>query len=130
MNAIIPVREGLTPRQLTAFRFIQTHIATHGTAPTYMQIALALGVKSKGVVKHLVDALRDKGWITFRPHINNSIAILPAPAFAVQRPRWLLPPDVEAKLLRHCCATNEDPADVISDAVALFLDEAEGSVAA
>jgi SOS-response transcriptional repressor LexA len=126
MNALAPVRSGLTPRQLECFKIIEAHIATTGTAPTYLQIARALGLNSKSPVNRLVIALQARGWITYQPYINCSIAIVPETAVRT----YTLPPSVEAKLLQHCCATNESPLDVLADAVALFFDEAEGSVAA
>jgi SOS-response transcriptional repressor LexA len=120
-------RVGLTERQHDCFLVIQQHIHNFRHAPTSREIARIMGLKSPGRVHHLLVALQERGWITFLPCKPRSIALVPRP---VPEAFFKLPPDVEAKLLKHCCATGEDPADVLTDAVALFLDEAEGSVAA
>lgn len=126
MNTLAPGKLGLTPRMLDCLNAIKAHIARYGAAPAYTDLMVALDVRSKGTINRLVYALQARGWIIFREGLNRTIAIVPD---AVTRP-YTLPAEVEAKLLRHCCATNEDPADVLADAVALFLDEAEGSIAA
>ena len=39
---------------------------------------------------------------------------------------YTLPPELQEALARHCAETGDKPADVIRDAIALHLDEAEG----
>ncbi len=124
MNAPAPVRMGLTPRQRDCFEAIRGYIERHGQSPSYDDLVAALNVSSRGNIVRLVYALRDRGWISFLTCTRRSIAIVQDP------PAYALPPQVEAKLLAHCCATGENPNDVLADAVTLFFDEAEGSVAA
>lgn len=84
-----------------------------------------MGLKSQGRVHHLLVALQERGWITFLHNKPRSIAIVPSgPA------PYTLPPALEQKLLNYCALFNEEPDAILIDAVTLFLDEAEGSVAA
>jgi SOS-response transcriptional repressor LexA len=120
-----PSRLGLTGRQRDCFLIIENHIASFGHAPTTREIAKMMSLKSGGRVHHLLVALQERGWITFLPGRARSIAIVPQ-----EVPAYRLPPEIDARLRAHCAATAEDPSDVLADAVALFFDEAEGSVAA
>jgi SOS-response transcriptional repressor LexA len=124
MNA--PARAGLTDRMQQCFNEIERHISRNRCAPTYTQLGNALGLKSKSGVYRLLHELRERGWITFMNRKPQSIAVVRDLSTA----SYTLPPAVEAKLRAHCLAVNEDPAAVVADAVALFFDEAEGSVAA
>jgi SOS-response transcriptional repressor LexA len=126
MNA--PIRLGISERMQECFTAIQTHILRHGSAPSYLQLKNALGLKSKSGVYRLVCELQERGWITFKARRPQSIAIVPHQPNAFGH---ILPPAVEAALRAYCVKHNEgDPSAIVADAVALFLDEAEGSVAA
>lgn len=120
-------RLGLTPRMRDCFDAIHDHLLRHSVAPTYEELRVALDVRSKSVVCRLLIGLRERGWITYFDNRARSIAIVGAES----QPGYQLAPKVEAALLAHCRRYNEaDPAAVISDAVALFLDEAGGRIAA
>ncbi len=120
-------RIGLTPRQQDCFNAIQDHLLRHGVAPSYDELRVALGVSSKGVVNRLVISLRERGWITYYDHRARSIAIVGA----TEVTGYELAPKVEAALHAYCRRHGElNPSAVVSDAVALFLDEAAGSIAA
>lgn len=116
---------GLTPRQRDCLRAIETHIAAHGVSPTYDELRAALGYRSKGNVSGLVLALRERGHIEYLPRKDRSIRVLThhtraeAPAAA-----FTLPPKVALSLAAFCAAHDENPADVVADAVTLFIDEA------
>lgn len=119
-------RLGITPRMRDCFDAIQEHLLRHGVAPSYDELRVALGVSSKGVVNRLVIGLRERGWITFCDHRARSIAIV-----GVTEPTgYQLAPKVEAALHAYCRQHGELPSAVASDAVALFLDEAAGKIAA
>lgn len=121
-----PARVGLTERQRDCFDIIERHIAQFRHAPTTREIAKAMNLKSGGRVHYLLAALQERGWIVFLPRRARSITIVPDTSAS----GYVLPPAIDARLRAHCAATDENPADVLADAVTLFFDEAEGSVAA
>lgn len=86
------------------------------------------GFKSTGRVTEVLRGLQERGWITFIPGRAHSITVLDK-----ANPRtggYTLPLALDAQLRRYCTDTREDPEDVVADAVALLLDQAEGDVAA
>lgn len=86
------------------------------------------GFKSTGRVTEILRGLQERGWITFLPGRARSITVLDK---AIPRTGgYDLPLALDAQLRRYCTSTNEKPEDVVADAVALLLDEAEGRVAA
>ncbi|MBR0962215.1 LexA family protein [Bradyrhizobium japonicum] len=123
-----PIQIGLTRAQRKCLEIIKSHIKQFGQAPSYREIATMFGFKSTGRVTELLHALQERGWITFLPNRAHSITVLEKPT-----PRtggYQLPLALDAALRRYCTEHGEKPEDVVADAVALFLDEAEGQVAA
>ena len=57
----------LTPQQNRALGFIRDRILREGSAPTLEEIGVAVGVRSKGAVHRLVQALVDKGYLDREP---------------------------------------------------------------
>ena len=53
----------MTPQQQNTLNFIREYLQTHAHAPTLEEIGAAVGVRSKGAVHRLVQALVDKGYI-------------------------------------------------------------------
>ncbi|HDK02906.1 MAG TPA: transcriptional repressor LexA [Gammaproteobacteria bacterium] len=53
----------LTQRQAKTLETIKGHVHLHGYAPTLEEIGQALGVRSKGAIHRLVNALVDKGYV-------------------------------------------------------------------
>lgn len=64
----------LTEKQQQVFRFIQTHLASQGLAPSVREIAEGLG-KSPQAVQQLIESLRTKGYLLHQP--SKSRANLP-----------------------------------------------------
>lgn len=126
--AIATSRLGLTVRQRDCFEFIERFIAEQKHPPSRREIAKGLGIKSGGRINCLLEGLKERGWITYQPWRARSIVIVPE----TPPTGYVLPPELDAKLRRHCALNNEAPADVLADAVTLFLDEiaAAGSAAA
>ena len=123
-----PIQIGLTRAQRKCLEIIKSHIEQFGQAPSYREIAKMFGFKSTGRVTMLLNGLRERGWITFLPNRAHSITVLEKAT-----PRtggYELPLALDAQLRRYCADNNEKPEDVVADAVALLLDEAEGQVAA
>jgi len=66
----------LTPQQKKAFEWIKTYIENEGGSPSYDEIMLGIGLKSKSGVARLCNGLKDRGWIDFKPNFARSITIL------------------------------------------------------
>lgn len=123
-----PIRIGLTTVQREVLEGIERHIAQHRQPPSYREIAKMFDFKSTGRVTEILRGLQERGWLTFIPGRAHSITVLDKPS-----PRtggYELPLALDAALRRYCTGTGEKPEDVVADAVALLLDEADGQVAA
>ena len=118
-------RSNLTPRMRECFQCIDAYCADHGVAPTYETIMDKLGLRSKGAVARLIEALESRGWITRRPNHKQSITIVPAPSDHKGPRQFTLPPKLEQQLLHLCAHRGESPHSIVADAVALFLDDIE-----
>lgn len=53
----------LTPRQQDTLGFIRDYLARHGYAPLLSEIALGIGIRSKGVVHRYLQELNEEGLI-------------------------------------------------------------------
>lgn len=122
------IRIGLTTAQRDCLEAIERHIEQFKQPPSYREIAKMFGFKSTGRVTELLRSLQERGWITFLPNRARSITVLDKPSSRTGG--YELPLALDAKLRRYCAETRENPEDVVADAVALLLDEAEGQVAA
>lgn len=76
---VTPPRLGLTGPQSEALTIIAEHTAKHGSAPSYAEIAVAMGFASKGPVHHLVHQLAERGAIKVGRHRARSISIVGGP---------------------------------------------------
>ncbi|MDR1399967.1 MAG: hypothetical protein LBJ41_08605 [Treponema sp.] len=65
----------LTPRQKEVLMFIAEYINTHSIAPVIREISQHFDITIQGAQDH-VDALRRKGYLTYKPHHWRSIVIL------------------------------------------------------
>jgi repressor LexA len=54
---------GLTEKQLKLFKFIKSYIAKKTIPPSYQEIALAVGLKSKNSVNVYINNLEERGWL-------------------------------------------------------------------
>ena len=66
---------GLTVRQRDALDFIQTYQSEHGITPTFDEIRVGMGLKSKSDIKRLVDALVERGFASRLPYRARSIVL-------------------------------------------------------
>lgn len=66
----------LTKKQQRAYEFISAYIAENGHAPSFENIKLGLGLKSKNTVYILVHGMRERGWIEFLPYRRRSLTLL------------------------------------------------------
>lgn len=66
----------VTPKQLELLRFIKERINLSGVAPTYGEMAAAVGLSSKGGVSRLVMGLEERGHIRRLPGRARAIALV------------------------------------------------------
>ena len=66
----------LTERQAEAKAFIVDYIARNGNAPSYNEIADALGLSSKSGVHRLMQGLIDRGHIRTIPNSARAIEVI------------------------------------------------------
>lgn len=66
----------LTLKQRQALTFIHQHQVRTGTSPTYMEIAVALNLRSKSNVARILEALEEREFIAKRPNRARAIEIL------------------------------------------------------
>lgn len=67
---------GLTSRQVECLRFISSYSRDNGIAPSYEEIADALGVASKSESSRLVLALEERGWLRRLSHRARSLEVV------------------------------------------------------
>lgn len=71
-------RAGLTPRQRDCMLFIQGAYEHTGVGPSYDEIAMGLGLKSKNGINRLVVSLEQRGYVSRVPGSSRSIVPLVA----------------------------------------------------
>lgn len=124
MMAATARKVGLTRRMQDCLQVIDQYIREHGHAPSHDDIRLALNLKAKSGVVRLVDSLEERGWIKRGHNLTRSISIVASNENTGAPPQYGLPPVTQELLERFCAANGEDPAAIVADAVALFLDDA------
>ena len=65
----------ITASEQKTFEFIRTHIKQHDYPPSYAEIALGIGIKSKGVAHRYVQTLINKGYLSHQPGRHHSLQI-------------------------------------------------------
>ncbi|MBI1201458.1 MAG: hypothetical protein GC182_02995 [Rhodopseudomonas sp.] len=116
---------GLTPTLIKVLNTIVILTALHQRSPSLQEIANMLGRTSKSGVTTQIGRLAERGYISFTPRQAYSIRVIDRtpPAMASS-----LPPGIQALLDRYCRRHDEEPIDVIADAVTLFIDQRECDV--
>jgi len=67
---------GLTAKQLKLFKFIKNYIAKKNISPSYDEMKVAVGLKSKNSINARVNQLEDRKWIKRLPGKARSIQII------------------------------------------------------
>ena len=67
---------GLTARQLKLFKFIKSYIVKKNVSPSYDEMKVAVGLKSKNSINKRVNQLEDRKWIKRLPGKARSIQII------------------------------------------------------
>ena len=65
----------LSPRLQDTYHFIRDYIAQHNYAPLLNEIALGIGISSKGVAHRYVQTLVSKGLLTIEPSKHRGISL-------------------------------------------------------
>lgn len=87
----------------------------------HIEIADHIGTKSKSRISEILIALEERGHIRRLANRPRAIELID------ERSSVSLPPHIDAQLRNYCAKHGERPADIIADAVDLFLDQIEGS---
>jgi len=66
----------MTYRQKEALDFIKGFWGQNGFAPSYDQIAEAMGIKSKSGVHRVITCLVERGWVVREPHKARSVRVV------------------------------------------------------
>ena len=75
----------LSGRQRRILEFIGDFVEEQGYPPTYEEIRAALGISTKSLVHHHLDALEGAGYVARRPNTPRGIRLLHSNAFRVPR---------------------------------------------
>lgn len=86
---------GLTPLQLSAFRFIADFIEHQKVAPTIEEIRKGIGSRSRGHVHKIVEALIERGYVRHLPNKARALEIV-----AKAQP-ITLSPDIDQQVSRY-----------------------------
>lgn len=70
----------MTPKQKVVFEFINLYIQMKGYAPSYKNIADAIGTKSKSNIHKYVHKLRRQGYLSVQPRAVRSMRLTDASA--------------------------------------------------
>lgn len=70
----------LTRRQGELLEMIGDHIRRHGVAPSYDEMAAAVGLKSKSGIVRLVQGLVERGHLHHRPRGIRALAVIGGPS--------------------------------------------------
>ena len=66
----------LSDRQREMFAFIEAFVEENGYPPTYEEIRVALGISTKSLVHHHMDALEGAGYLARMPNTPRGIRLL------------------------------------------------------
>ena len=70
----------MTPKQKVVFEFITLYIQMKGYAPSYKNIADAIGITSKSTIHKYVQKLRRQGYLSVQPRAVRSMRVMDASA--------------------------------------------------
>lgn len=69
----------LTKRQLQLLLFINGHITKNSTAPSFEEMKIAVGLRSKSGIHRLISALEERGFVRRLPHRARALEVLKLP---------------------------------------------------
>jgi SOS-response transcriptional repressor LexA len=115
---------GLTPKQSRLLYFIRAQIDASGVAPTFADMALALGIKSKSGIHRIVTGLEERGYVERNPRLYRSIQIIAMPNEAPHKP--VTAQDLKEMVARLCVQEGPEVtiaalSDCAQQVTAMFL---------
>lgn len=116
-----PVGMGLTPRMKAALDAIVTHVGLHGVMPSRSMLASALAC-NKNNANRLMTSLVERG------EINSLTPGGALTGFGSAGIAVFIPAHLAAQLAGFCAINSEKITAVVADAIALHLDQLDGSV--
>jgi len=69
------MKYGLTEKQLKLFKFVKDYINKNTISPSYDEMTMAMGLKSKCGIAHKINQLEQRGWLKKLPGKSRSIQI-------------------------------------------------------
>ena len=81
----------LSERQQQILDFIQAYAERHGVSPSLREIGDAVGLEATSAVKHQVEQLQKKGYVTRRNRTPRSIVVKRWPQVPQKRRRRIAP---------------------------------------
>jgi repressor LexA len=66
----------MTPKQKLVLDFIELYVKMKGYAPSYLNIAQGLGMRSKSNIHKLVHKLKEEGCLEIKPHLVRSLKVI------------------------------------------------------
>jgi repressor LexA len=73
-----------TERQQQILDFIQAYVERHGVSPSFKEIGEAVGLKAISAVKHQIEQLQQKGYVTRRNRTPRSIVVKPGRPWSIE----------------------------------------------
>lgn len=70
---------GLTKKQAELLSYIETYSATERVAPSFEEMKVALGIKSKSGVHRVITALVERGYLNRMPNRVRALEVVRAP---------------------------------------------------
>jgi SOS-response transcriptional repressor LexA len=111
--------QGLTSVQARVWHSTAALISQLGRSPTVREVASAADLSPSATYCNLV-RLKARGWINWTEGRECTIRLTPRAPEAFH-----LPDALKARLEALCAQTGDDPLNVICDAIALHIDQAE-----
>lgn len=131
-------RVGLTAQQSKLFTYIEMHLNAGRPSPSYDEMVVFMGLRSKSGVKRIVDALVERGWLVTMPNRARALALPPSAAADEVRAilterevareaaqtatlRISVPQGFARQLADFCARQHRIPSDVILEAVSAHM---------
>lgn len=113
------MKVGVTSREQEALMFIRTYIAKHRSSPSFSEIAVALGYKSKSAAFRIVEALTDRGHLRHMARRARSLALVESGGDVIDG--LGLAPEVRDALVRLAKEQNVNPLVIVREATRAYV---------
>ncbi len=112
----------LTKKQLELLLFIDKHLKTYGTAPSFEEMKSAVNLKSKSGIHRLVTALEERGFLHRLPHRARALEVAKLPPSHGAEPlplpvKGFRPSVIEGDFTQGRSNRTADPEEVVSIAL-------------